>query len=165
MGKIFRISNNFSCTNFIWSLLRLGEWKIAKMVAVHWPRWPPCPYMVKTLKNLLLQNRGRLGAESLLKWSGTGGLPKLLNNGRTSLLPYAFVWEKTFKNLILQNRGCLMAESLHILLGTSACLQWLCHSGERTVACGPLVFFRENKTRQAVHMKCVKSYLPVNWYT
>ena len=33
-----------------------------------------------------------------------------------------------------------MAESLHILLGTSACLQWLCHSGERTVACGPLVF-------------------------
>ena len=32
-----------------------------------------------------------------------------------------------------------MAESLHILLGTSACLQWLCHSGERTVALGPLV--------------------------
>ena len=47
--------------------------------------------------------------------------------------------KKTFKNLILQNRGCLMAESLHILLGTSACLQWLCHSGERTVARGPLV--------------------------
>ena len=23
--------------------------KIAKMVAVHWPRWPPCPYMVKKL--------------------------------------------------------------------------------------------------------------------
>ena len=33
-----------------------------------------------------------------------------------------------------------MAESLHILLGTSACLQWLCHSGERNVARGPLVF-------------------------
>ena len=32
-----------------------------------------------------------------------------------------------------------MAESLHILLGTSACLQWLCHSGEQTVARGPLV--------------------------
>ena len=32
-----------------------------------------------------------------------------------------------------------MAESLHILLGTSACLQWLCHSGERTMARGPLV--------------------------
>ena len=24
---------------------------------VTWPRWPPCPYMVKTLKNLLLQNQ------------------------------------------------------------------------------------------------------------
>ena len=34
-----------------------------------------------------------------------------------------------------------MAESLHILFGTSACLQWLCHSGEQTVARGPLVFF------------------------
>ena len=34
-----------------------------------------------------------------------------------------------------------MAESLHILLGTSACLQWLCHSGEQTVARGLLVFF------------------------
>ena len=32
-----------------------------------------------------------------------------------------------------------MAESLHILLGTSACLQWLCHSGERIMARGPLV--------------------------
>ena len=100
--------------------------------------------MVKTFKNLLLQNRGRFGAESLLKSSGTGGLPKLLNNGRTSLLPYAFVWEKTFKKPILQIRGCLMAESLHILLGTSACLQWLCHSGEQTVARGPLVFHRNS---------------------
>ena len=81
------------CSNFIWSLLRLGEqkiakmvavhwprWlpKIAKMVAVHWPRWPPCPYMVKTFKNLLLQNRGCLWHESLHKSSGMGGLPKLL---------------------------------------------------------------------------------------
>ena len=35
-----------------------------------------------------------------------------------------------------------MAESLHILLGTSACLQWLCHSGEQTVARGPLVLYK-----------------------
>ena len=59
-------------SNFMWSLLRLGEWKIAKMVAVHWPN------MVKTFKNLLLQNQGCLGAESLYNSSGTGGLPKLL---------------------------------------------------------------------------------------
>ena len=38
-----------------------------------------------------------------------------------------------------------MAESLHILLGTSACPQWLCHSGERTVARGPLVLFYHNE--------------------
>ena len=68
--------------------------------------------MVKTFKNLILQNRGRLGAESLLKSSGTGGLPKLLKNGptltfdlftaRSSLLPYAFVWEnvENFKRLL-----------------------------------------------------------------
>ena len=36
------------------------------------------PYMVKTFKNLLLQNRGCLMAESLHKSFGTGGLPKLL---------------------------------------------------------------------------------------
>ena len=40
-----------------------------------------------------------------------------------------------------------MAESLHILLGTSACLQWLCHSGERTVARGPLVMYFNPVTR------------------
>ena len=44
----------------LWSLPGAGEWKIAEMVAVHWPRWPPCPYMVKTFKNLLLQNKGCL---------------------------------------------------------------------------------------------------------
>ena len=66
------------CSNFIWSLLRLGERKIAKIVAIHLVRWPPYPYMVKTFKNLLLQNRGCLGAETLHKSSGTGGLPKLL---------------------------------------------------------------------------------------
>ena len=80
--------------------------------------------MVKTFKNLLLQNRGCLGAESLHEWSGMVGLPNLLKElfvrwrltfftARSNLLPYAFVWEKTFKNLLLRNRGCLEAESLH----------------------------------------------------
>ena len=55
----------------------MGEQKIAKMVAVRRPRWPPCPYTVKTFKNLL-HNRGCLGAESLHESSGTGGQPKLL---------------------------------------------------------------------------------------
>ena len=53
-----------------------GNEKIAKMVAVRWPRWPPCPYMVKTFKNLLLQNWECLGAEPLQESSVKGGLPK-----------------------------------------------------------------------------------------
>ena len=56
----------------------MGEQKIAKMVAVSRPRWPPCPYMVTTFKNLLLHNRGCLGAESLHESSGTGHQTKLL---------------------------------------------------------------------------------------
>ena len=71
----------------MYSLLRVGERKIAKMVTVHWPKWPPCPYVVKTYKNLLLQNRGCLGADSLYESSGTGGLPKLLKE-----LSYVDVW-------------------------------------------------------------------------
>ena len=90
------------CTNFIWRSLRLGEWKIAKMVAVHWPRWPPCPYMVKTFKNL--QNRGCLGAESFY--------------GKVKFAFLCICMGKTFKNLVLQNRGCLVAESLPISLET-----------------------------------------------
>ena len=75
------------CSNFIWSFLRVGEQKIAKMAAVRWPRWPPWPYMVKTFKNLLLQNQECLGAESLHKSSGTSGLPKLLKE-----LSYVDIW-------------------------------------------------------------------------
>ena len=63
-------------SNFMWSLLRLRERKIAKMVTVHWPRW--LPYMVKTFKNLLHQNQISPGALSLHKSSRTGDLPKLL---------------------------------------------------------------------------------------
>ena len=66
------------CSNFIWSLLRLGEQKIDKMVMAHRPGWLPCTYMIKTFKNLLFQNQTSPGALSLHKSSGMGGLPKLL---------------------------------------------------------------------------------------
>ena len=36
-------------SNFIWRLLRTRERKFVQMVLVTWPRWPPRPYMVKTL--------------------------------------------------------------------------------------------------------------------
>ena len=106
----------------------MGERKIAKMVAVRWPRWLPRPYMVKTFKNLLLQNRKCLGAELLQESSGTGGLPKLIKElsyvdvwpfyGKVKFASLCICMGKTFKNLLFQNPACLMAESLHISVGT-----------------------------------------------
>ena len=83
--NIFKRLLLWSCgANFA---LRVGKWKIAKMVTVRWPRWLPCPYMIKTFKTLHLQNWGCLGAESLQESSGMGGLPKLLKE-----LSYVDVW-------------------------------------------------------------------------
>ena len=76
------------------------------MVQVTWPRWPPCPYMVKTFKNLLLQNQksydletwhvalGTQALQSLYKW--WPWVESTLTNftARSNLVPYAFVWEK-----------------------------------------------------------------------
>ena len=95
------------CSNFIWSLLRVGERKIAKMVAVRWLRWPPCPYMVKTFKNLLLHNGGCLGAESLHESSGTGGQPKLLKE-----LSYVDVWP--FYGKVKFASLCIYMSSIHL---------------------------------------------------
>ena len=103
------ISNDFSseasgpmCSNFMWSLFGEGEQKIAKMVMVHWPKWLPCPYMVKTFKNLLLQNQISPWPYSLHKLWGTGDLPNLLKwwsyvnvwpfTARSNLLFHAFIW-------------------------------------------------------------------------
>ena len=38
---------------------------------------------------------------------------------------------------------------------TSACLQWLCHSGERTVARGPLVFCFWNQSMKSCKHDCI----------
>ena len=59
--------------NFIWRLLRTREQKFVQMVLVTWPRWPPRPFMVKTL----LQNQK---ADDLWTWyvaMGMWGLPSL----------------------------------------------------------------------------------------
>ena len=36
--------------NFMLSLYGLEELKFIQMIMVMWPRWPPCPYIVPTLK-------------------------------------------------------------------------------------------------------------------
>ena len=46
-------SNIFSSelnSYFIWRLLRVGKRRFVQMVLVTWLRWPPRPYMVKTLQ-------------------------------------------------------------------------------------------------------------------
>ena len=90
--------------NFMWSIHGRGEWKFVQTVYVTWPVWPPCPYMVKTLKNLLLWNQKANDLESLYAASGTQVLPSWSNDdpeltltyftARSNLIPYAFVWEK-----------------------------------------------------------------------
>ena len=87
------------CSNFIWSLHGAGEWKIAKMVTIHWQRWPQCPYMIKTFKHLLqkrmpsgwnfAQKIGVRSSTKIAKMSRT--LTFDLLTARSSLLPYAFV--------------------------------------------------------------------------
>ena len=86
IGKMLRISNDFSSEASGPMLLKfhvespyVGGMKDCKKWSQSIDqRWSPCPYIVKTFKNLLLQNRGCLGAESLHKSLGMGGLPKLL---------------------------------------------------------------------------------------
>ena len=90
--------------NFIWSLLETGERKFVQMVLVTWPRWPPYPYIVKTLKSLLLRNQKANDFETWYAASGTWVIPNLfkwwswvdldLFYARSNLVPYAFVWQK-----------------------------------------------------------------------
>ena len=60
-----------SKVNFEWKLSGTRKWKFVNMILVTWPRWPPCPYMVKTLKNLLFQNRPADFHETWYVASGT----------------------------------------------------------------------------------------------
>ena len=91
-------------SNFIWSFYGMGEQKFAQTVLVTWPRWPPYLYMVKTLKNLLLQNQkaddletcyASLGVRVLPIFSnGAPGLTLTYFTARSNMVPYAFIWEK-----------------------------------------------------------------------
>ena len=83
--------------NFTWSLSGMGKWNYIQMVQVTWPRWPPCSYLVKTWKILLLRNHKGNGLESLHAALGTRVLPSLLTLtyliARSNLVHYAFVWD------------------------------------------------------------------------
>ena len=54
----------------------MGERKFVQMVLVTWPRMPPCPFMVKSLKNFLLRNQK---ADDLETWYAVSGARVLPN--------------------------------------------------------------------------------------
>ena len=91
------------------------------MVQVTWPRWPPCPYMVKTFKNLLLQNQksydletwhvalGTQALQSLYKWWPWVDLD--LFYGKVKFGPLCFCMEKRWNNGFFGNYCCLWFET------------------------------------------------------
>ena len=88
---------------FLWSLHGMGEWKFVQTVQVTWPRWPPCPYMVKTLKNLLRNQKTlKVGMQhQMLEYyqiclNHDPRLTLTYFTARSNFVPYAFIWEKGF---------------------------------------------------------------------
>ena len=63
--------------DFTYGFLSKRYWQFVWMVLRHWTRWPPCPNMVKRLKNLLLESQESFEAESWYIASGTQGLQSL----------------------------------------------------------------------------------------
>ena len=58
----------------------------------------PCPYVVKTLKNLLLRNQKTMQHWGLKYYqvcsNGDPGLSMTYFMAKSNLVPYAFIWEK-----------------------------------------------------------------------
>ena len=88
----------------MWNLHGMGEPKFDEMVYITWPSWPPCPYMVKTLKKTSsLEPKGRWPSKLVcsIGFSSTTKFDQKMSLGwltcfmpRSNLFPYAFVWEK-----------------------------------------------------------------------
>ena len=99
------------CSNFLGSLLGAGDLKLAKMVP--WPRWPPCPYILKTFKNLLPQNQVSLctnhqdGSSTeiakmmVLRWRLTFSRQGQICYPIHLYGPYTFIWEKCCEVIFL----------------------------------------------------------------
>ena len=82
----------------------MGKRKFAQMVLVTWPRWPPCPYMVKTLKNLLLGTKRPMTLKlsmhhRVLEYyqicsNDDPGLTLTYFTAMSNMVLYIFEWEK-----------------------------------------------------------------------
>ena len=82
----------------------MGEQKLVQMVQVTWPRWPPCPYTVKTIKIFFSSTKKPMTLKldmqhGVLEYyqvcsNDAPGLTLTYFTARSNLVPYAFVWEK-----------------------------------------------------------------------
>ena len=82
----------------------MGEQKFVQIVLVTWPRWPPCPYIVKTLKIFFSGTKRPMALKlGMQHWvlayyqvysNDDPGLTLTYFTARSNLVPYAFVWEK-----------------------------------------------------------------------
>ena len=105
--------------DFTWSLIGMEERKFVQMIQVMWPRWPLCPYIVKTFKKTsspepkgqwprdLVCCIGDLGPKEFVQMI-TSGWPWLFFTARSNLLPYAFIWKNIHffrKNVIKSFNG------------------------------------------------------------
>ena len=91
----------------MWIIHGMGEQKFVQMVQVTWPRWPPCPYMVKHYKifsgtkrpmTLKVDIQHRVREYCQICSNDAPGLTLIYFTARSNLVPYAFVWEK-FKTI------------------------------------------------------------------
>ena len=81
------------------------------MVPHHQTRWPPCQYMLKTFKKVLVQNQESFGAESWYTESRTQGLPSCSNDDlrltfyllRKCLICVPIHYEEYIEKLFSQN--------------------------------------------------------------
>ena len=88
--------------NFMWLLNGMRERKFVQMIQVIWPRWSPCPYMVKTRQKSSPKPADRLPSNLVYTISDSDPsnfvqmmiLVDLdLLTAMSNFLPNAFVWE------------------------------------------------------------------------
>ena len=77
IGNVVLTTRLCSEPNFMWSLLRIGEWKFLQTVQVTGPRWPTCPYLEKKNENILLRNQTAYDLETWNVVSGARISPNL----------------------------------------------------------------------------------------
>ena len=85
---------------FMWSLYRMGEQKCVQTVQVTWPVWPPCSYMVKTLKkSSSLEPKGQWPSKLVcsIGYSSTTKFVQMM----TLVWPWPILWQGQIWTLML----------------------------------------------------------------